>query len=316
MNRRTMLALGSGLAFAVLLPPATLWAQDAGPFTFAETGQSFASLQDAVDAIGGGRGTIHIAPGRYSDCAVQEAGHVAFVAESAGTAIFDGGVCEGKATLVLRGRSARVEGLVFTHQQVPDGNGAGIRIEEGDLAVAFAMFVDAQSGILSAHDPSGAINIDRSTFSGLGRHPDGDGAHALYVGGYGALRITNSRFERGTGGHYVKSRAPRIEVLDSSFDDSAGRDTNYMIDLSEGAIGRIAGNVFVQGTGKENYGTLIAVAPEGNENGSAGLVIERNEASLAPGFRWTTTFVGDWSGDPLTVRQNRLGRGIAEIERR
>ena len=60
------------------LPPATLWAQDAGPFTFAGTGQSFASLQDAVDAIGGGRGTIHIAPGRYSDCAVQEAGHVAF----------------------------------------------------------------------------------------------------------------------------------------------------------------------------------------------------------------------------------------------
>ena len=27
-------------------------------------------------------------------------------------------MCEGKATLVLRGRSARVEGLVFTHMQV------------------------------------------------------------------------------------------------------------------------------------------------------------------------------------------------------
>jgi hypothetical protein len=69
-----------------------------------------------------------------------------------------------------------------------------------------------------------------------------------------------TRFERGTGGHYVKSRAPRVDITDSSFDDSMGRDTNYMIDLSNGAAGRIAGNTFVQGTGKENYSTLIAVA--------------------------------------------------------
>ena len=35
-----------------------------------------------------------------------------------------------------------------------------------------------------------------------------------------------------------------------------------MIDLPEGAVGRIAGNTFVQGNGKENYGTLIAVHAE------------------------------------------------------
>ena len=57
-----------------------------------------------------------------------------------------------------------------------------------------------------------------------------------------------------------------------------------MIDLSNGAVGRIAGNVFVNGIGKENYGTMIAVAPEGAENRSAGLVIENNDVSLAPGF--------------------------------
>lgn len=293
-----------------------LRAQSARPFTVVESGEAFRDLQDAVDAIGDGSGTIRIAPGRYRGCAVQEAGDVAYVAERPGSAIFDGGICEGKATLVLRGNSARVEGIVFTHTAVEDGNGAGIRIEEGDLDVAYSAFVDAQSGILSATDPSGTITIDHSTFSGLGRHPDGDGAHSLYIGRYGALRVTNSRFERGTGGHYLKSRTPMVEVLGSSFDDSQGRDTNYMIDLSFGAVGRIAGNIFVQGTGKENYGTLIAVAPEGAENRSAGLVVEDNEASLAPGFRWTTTFVGDWSGEPLTVRNNRLARGIAPFARR
>lgn len=311
MTFKPLLALA--LAFAL---PGSALAQSRAPFTIVESGQSFGSLQEAVAAIGSGDGTIRIAPGRYRECAVQEAGRVAFVAETRGTAIFDGGICEGKATLVLRGRAAHVEGLVFTHLRVEDGNGAGIRIEQGELSVAYATFSDSQCGILSAEDRSSTISIDHSTFSGLGRHPDGNGAHALYIGAYGALRVTNSRFERGTGGHYLKSRAPRIEVLDSSFDDSQGRDTNYMIDLPEGAVGRIAGNTFVQGVGKENYGTLIAVHAEEGENPSAGLVIENNDARVAPGFEWNTVFVGNWSGEELVLRNNRLGARISAYERR
>jgi hypothetical protein len=291
-------------------------AQSNRPFAVVETGQRFARLRDAVNAIGDGQGTIRIAPGRYRDCAVQNAGRIAYVAEQAGTAIFDGGICEGKAVLVLDGESAHVEGLVFTHMQVPDGNGAGIRIEQGDLSVSQSLFIDGQSGILSATDPEGSIVIDRSTFSGLGRDPDGDGSHSVYIGRYGSLRVTNSRFERGTGGHYLKSRAPRIEVLDSSFDDSAGRNTNYLIDLPEGAVGRIAGNVFLNGTGKDNWGTMIAVAAEGSEQPSAGLVIERNEVGLAPGFRWATAFVGNWSGERLVVRDNRVRGNIALLQAR
>lgn len=305
------------LTFALAaMTAAATWpvhARSSAPFTLAETGETFGSLQAAVAAIGGGSGTIRIAPGRYSECAVQEAGRVAFVAEERGTAVFDGGACEDKATLVLRGKAARVDGLVFTRVRVPDDNGAGIRLEEGDLAVTYTRFSDGQCGILSANDPSGAISIDHATFSGLG---EGDGVHSIYVGDYGSLRITNSRFERGTGGHYVKSRAPRIEALNNSFDDSQGRRTNYLIDLPNGSVGRIAGNVFVHGTGKENYGTIVAVAAEGADNVSAGLAIEDNVVSLAPGFRWHTAFVGDWSGERLAIRNNRVGPGIALFERR
>jgi hypothetical protein len=301
---------------ALIFVAAPAPAQEAAPFTVAETGASYVSLQEAVDAIGGGQGTIRIAAGRHRECAVQEAGRIAFVAETAGTAIFDGVMCEGKAALVLRGRSARVEGLVFTRMEVDDGNGAGIRIEQGNLEVSQVMFVDGQCGILSAADENGTIWIDRSTFSRLGKHPDGNGAHALYVGHYGALRVTNSRFERGTGGHYLKSRAPRVEIVGNSFDDSQGRDTNYMIDLPEGSVGRIAGNTFVQGLGKENYGTLIAVHAEEGDHPSAGLLIEDNVASVAPGFPWTTVFVGDWSGEALVIRNNRLGPRITAFERR
>jgi hypothetical protein len=236
---------------------------------------------------------------------------VAFVAREPGAVVFDGGVCEGKATLVLRGRASHVEGITFRRTFVPDGNGAGIRMEKGDLTVVGAKFLDAQSGILSANDPASTISIDRSTFAGLGKHPDGHGVHSLYVNHYGALRVTNSRFERGTSGHYLKSRTPRIEVLDSSFDDSQGRNTNYSIDLSEGATGRIAGNAFVNGSRKENYGTMIAVAPEARSHPSAGLVIENNRAWLVPGAQ-ETTFVGSWTSESLVIRNNQLG---AKVER-
>ena len=311
---KTRIALALGLA--ALAGTAPLQARGSSPFLVAETGRYFGSLQQAVSAIGSDKGTIRIAPGRYGDCAVQESGQIAFVAEERGTAIFDGGACEDKATLVLRGRSARVDGLVFVNVRVPDGNGAGIRLQQGDLEVSWTRFADGQCGILSHNDPDSSIRIDHSTFSGLGKDPDGSGAHSLYIGNYGSLSVTRTRFERGTGGHYLKSRSPRIEVLDSSFDDSHGRRTNYLIDLSNGAVGRIAGNTFVNGTGKENHTTMITVAPEGAENESAGLAIEDNDVSVVPGFRWHTAFVGDWSGKKLVVRGNRVAPGIALLERR
>ncbi len=303
------LALGAGAGGLGAREPAAQAA--AGGFVFAETGQRFGTLAAAVAALNGRDGTIRVAPGRYADCAVVTGGRVRFIAEEPGRAVFDGGICEGKATLVLRGRAAEVDGLVFMHTRVPDGNGAGIRIETGDLTVRNAMFLDAQSGILSARDPAATITIDHSTFAGLGKDPTGTGAHAVYIGDYGALRITASRFERGTGGHYVKSRAPRVEISGSSFDDSRGQDTNYMIDLSNGATGRIAGNSFVVGPNKENHMTLISVAPEGVVHPSAGLVVEANDARLAPAAHWSMALVRSWTREPIVVRGNRLGTGIA-----
>lgn len=292
---------------------ATATAQNPAPFVIAETGEAFRTLDGAVRAIGSRAGTIRIAPGTYGDCAVQEAGVIAYVADEPGTAIFDGGACEDKATLVLRGRGASVAGLIFTNISVPDGNGAGIRIEEGDLNVSQTLFTDSQGGILSAADPSSTIRIDHSTFRRLGKRPDGNGAHSLYVGYYGQLIVTNSRFEQGTGGHYLKSRAPIVEIINNSFDDSNGRETNYHIDLSVGASGTIAGNTFVQGANKENYSTIIAVSAEGREHSTRNLVVEGNRAWVSPDFRWETVFVRDWSGEGMTVRSNDLGDRVSEF---
>jgi hypothetical protein len=305
------------IALALALPAASSLAQQQPAYTVVESGRGYSRLQDAVDAIGSGTGTIRFASFAFEDCAVQRDGDILYTAAVPGEAVLDGVACEGKAALVLGGRRARVDGLVFAHIKVPDFNGAGIRLEKGDLEVSQSWFRDSQQGILTASDASGSIKIDKSTFSRLGTCEGSGGcAHSVYVGDYGSLTVTRSRFEAGRGGHYLKSRAARISVLDTSFDDSAGRTTNYMIDLPGGASGRIAGNWFVQGKDKENYSAFITVAPEGKDHSSNGLTIEGNNARLAPGVDRNTTFIADWSGDKLVIGANALGEGLARYQRR
>lgn len=302
---------------ALLFLSASAGAQNTAPFQVAESGRSYASLQQAVSAIGEGEGTIIIAPGSYRQCAVQTAGVIAFRATVPGQSIFDGGMCEGKAALVLRGSAASIDGIIFQNMRVPDGNGAGIRLEKGDLTISRSIFRNSEQGILTAEDRSGSISIDRSTFSGLGRCDRGlSCAHSIYIGDYGSLKVTNSRFERGAGGHYVKSRAARVDIRDNAFDDTRGRETNYMIDLPGGATGSISRNVFVQGASKENYSAFITVAPEGKTRSSGGLSISGNDASIAPVVERQTVFLADWSGDRVSLGANRLGRGLKPFERR
>ena len=309
--RKTQLLLISLLSAV----PAT--AQSSAPFQNAETGRSYTTLQKAVDSIGEDEGTIIIAPGSYRQCAIQTAGVIAFRAAVPGQVVFDGATCEGKAALVLRGQAASVDGIIFQNMRVPDANGAGIRLEKGDLTVTRAIFRNSEQGILTAEDRSASIRIDQSTFSGLGRCDRGlSCAHSIYIGGYGSLTVTNSRFERGNGGHYVKSRAAQVTISDNAFDDTRGKETNYMIDLPNGATGSIVSNIFVQGASKENYSAFITVAPEGRQQTSAGLAINANEASIAPGVDRQTTFLADWSGDRIALGGNRLGRGLKPFERR
>lgn len=305
-------------AIAVLLTmPAVAQHQGAPGFTIQETGQRFHRLDDAVSSVRDGAATILIAPGVYRDCAVQAGGVITYRAQQAGTAIFDGTACEGKAVLVLRGRGSTVDGIVFRNIRVPDGNGAGIRTEMGPLTVTNSMFLDSQQGILGGEPIGQRIVIDRSTFSGLGQCDETpDCAHSIYLANQGSVTITRSRFERGTGGHYVKLRSPNVSITDSSFDDSHGRKTNYMIDLPEGATGLIARNTFVQGPNKENWSGMIVVAAEARKYRSAGLRIEGNTATLAPGQRNSPAFVADLSREPLAIGANQLGQGIRRFEQR
>lgn len=306
------------LALPLLVAPTPVPAQTgAAPYVVVEQERGYDRLQDAVDAIGGGRGTIRVASGIHRQCAVQEAGRVAFVAAEPGKAIFSGVTCEGKAALVLRGNGARVDGIVFQNMRVPDGNGAGIRLERSDLIITNSLFRNSEEGVLTADDPGATLNIDHSTFSHLGRCDRGlSCAHSVYTGIYGQVIVTQSRFEKGDGGHYLKSRGISVDFRNNSFDDTQGSATNYMIDLPSGSVGRIADNLFIQGRDKENYSAFIAVAAEERKNPSRGLVIADNKAILPAGLGRKSVFVADWSGEALVIGANDLGSGMTRFERR
>lgn len=287
------------------------------PFTVVESGRGFSSLKDAVAAIGKGRGTVLIAPGTYAQCAVQEGGDVTFRAQTPGSVILDGMVCEGKAALVLRGRSTSVDGIIFQNLRVPDGNGAGIRLEAGNLTVTNSLFRNSEEGILSGDATGGSVRIDKSTFRHLGRcDRDLDCAHGIYIGRYASLTVTRSRFDQGDGGHYLKTRSARVTITNNSFDDSGGHLTNYMIDLSNGASGIISGNEMVQGRDKDNHSAFITIAPEGREQDSSGLTIANNRAAFVPGLQRSSSFVANFTDDAVKIGANQLASGIKLTDRR
>ena len=292
-------------------------AQNASPFKNAQTGRGYKSLQAAVDSIGVGQGTIVIAPGLYRQCAVQKSGVIAFRAVIPGQSILDGKICDKRAALVLRGQATRIDGIVFQNMRTPDSNGAGIRLEKGNLIVTRAVFRNSEQGISTHDDKAGEIRIDQSSFSGLGNcGKDLPCTHSIDIGGYRSLTVTKSRFERGNGGDYVKSRASVVTINDNAFDDSRGRETAYMINLSDGAVGRIARNIFVHSRYGDMRRAFIAVATDGRTQSSEGLSINANEATLAQGDDKMAVFLADWSGDRIALGGNRLGRGIKPFEKR
>lgn len=308
------LALAATLA-ASLLAPASAADKPLAPYTVVESGRSYVRLQDAVDAIGNGKGTIRFASMRFADCAVQKGGDITYQAAVPGEAVLEGVTCNEKAALVLGGRNARIEGMVFAEMRVDDKNGAGIRLERGNLTVVQTWFRDSEQGILTHDDPSSAIVIDKSTFTRLGTCEGSGCAHSIYIGNYGSLTVTHSRFEKGAGGHYVKHRGARVSITDCSFDDSGGYETNYMIDLPNGSTGRIADNWFEQGMSKDNRSGFIVVGANDARHSSDGLVIEDNQARLAPKADWSSNFVADFTGQKLVMRRNSLGEGLKPYAR-
>ena len=86
---------------------------------------------------------IEIAPGQYFDCAVWNADNLVIEGTGPGVVITDK-TCMGKGFFVIEGNNTTVRDLTLTRSRVPDMNGAGIRLDNGNLTVDSVKFIDNQ----------------------------------------------------------------------------------------------------------------------------------------------------------------------------
>jgi Ca2+-binding RTX toxin-like protein len=177
----------------------------------------------------------------------------------------------GKAIFVTRG-DVTIQGLEFSGTKVPDGNGAGIRFEGGNLTILDSHFHHNQNGILSGTYPDGTITIRNSEF---GHNGAGDGrTHNLYIGAIGRLTIEDSYIHDAVVGHEVKSRAYETIIRNSRIQNEDGNGS-YEIDLPNGGRAVLTGNVIQQGPASQNP-AIVHFGGEGTPHAGSSLEISGN----------------------------------------
>jgi hypothetical protein len=293
-----VLALAAGLLTAA---PATTSYADAGPRTWRVGPDRELTTPSAAAAVARDGDTVLIDPGSYSGDAATWTQDDLTLRGDGGRAHLraDGSDAQGKATWVIAGDRTTVDRIELSGAAVPDRNGAGIRQEGTDLTVTRSWFHDNENGILTGADPESDIVIERSRFF---RNGHGDGySHNLYVGAVRSLTVTGSWLSRADTGHELKSRAARNTIVANRISDG-DTTASYSIDLPNGGLSLVAGNVVVQGPRSENP-ALVSYGAEGLTNPDHTLWVVNN---TFVNQRTTGTYVALASGSRAHLRNNLL----------
>src|SRR3954466_7010328 len=175
----------------------------------------------------------------------------------------DGAEVEGKGIWVIKGAGTTVEGIEFSSAKVRDGNGAGIRLEGPGLTVRNSYFHDNENGILTGRHLESDIVVEHCEFA---RNGAGDGrSHNLYIGTVRSFTLRYSYSHHAIVGHNVKSRAIKTYILYNRIADEQDGRASYAIDLPDGGLSFVMGNLIQQGPETDNR-TIVAYGLEGYKN--------------------------------------------------
>jgi hypothetical protein len=171
-----------------------------------------------------------------------------------------GSHAEGKGIWVIKGRNTIIENLEFSGATVPEGNGAGIRQEGPGLTVRNSVFHHNENGILTSSNVMSDILIEDSEFAYNGA---GDGqTHNLYIGRIKSFTIRHSYIHHAKVGHNVKTRAAENFILYNRVMDEEFGTSSYAVDVPNGGISYLIGNVVQKGPQSENS-TIVSYGAEG-----------------------------------------------------
>ena len=187
--------------------------------------------------------------------------------------IANGADAEGKGIWVIQGNNTTIENIEFSGAEVPDTNGAGIRQEGTGLTVRHCYFHHNQMGILTGVNLKSDILVEHSEFAWNG---DRSGqTHNIYIGQVRSFTLRYSYSRHAHIGHLVKSRAHTNYILYNRLADEANGDSSYNIDLPNGGVSYIVGNIIQQSPATDNS-AIVAYALEGPTNPSQELYVINN----------------------------------------
>ena len=177
----------------------------------------------------------------------------------------DGQQIAGKGIWVFSGNNITVENIEFSGSSVPDKNGAGIRFQGIGLSVRHCYFHDNENGILAGNPYEGDILIEFSEFA---RNGYGDGySHNLYIGHINKLTFRFNYSHHADIGHNLKSRANENFVLYNRIMDEKIGNSSRLIDLPNGGLSIVMGNLLMQGNSAKNS-NMVGFGLEGLTNSS------------------------------------------------
>lgn len=212
---------------------------------------------------------VLIEDGKYYDCAVWTANDLTIIGAGANVTITDT-TCQGKALFVVTGDRMTVRNLTLARARVPDGNGAGIRLEGQGLTLEHVRFVNNQVGLLAGTLSSDAeVRVSSCSFEKGGS----GGARPLFavsVGSNRLLRIEESTFD-GVEGGQILSAADRTELF---------------------------GNWIATGTGEAPAAAVLATGSD--------VVMEDNLLTIGPNIPRPPAAVLATGQGAVALRRNRL----------
>ena len=291
------------VALAVSASAATL---EVGP------GKQYAAPSAAIAAAGNGD-TVLIYPGQYFDCAsVVSSGLIIAGKGDAASIVMTDKACAGKGLLVIDAPNVTVRNITLQRARVPDGNGAGIRMEGGSMTVDGVHFVNNQNGILTAADPSWTLTVRNSLFDHNGACKDAC-AHGLYAGVIGHLVVEHSRFIGQKLSHSIKSRAARTEVIDCDIEDGPDGTSSYLVEAPNGGSLIVRGSKLEKGPHATNHSAAIVIGSEGVTQATPEIVIENNDfTNDMAGHR--TFLVNNDTATEAVLRGNHLHGSVDPLE--
>ncbi len=206
---------------------------------------------------------------------------------------------QGKATWVIAGDHTTIRDVELSGSAVPDNNGAGIRQEGAGLTVIDCYFHDNQEGILAGDNPTSDIFIEDSEFA---RNGAGDGySHNMYINHVRSFTLEGSWSHDARVGHLVKSRALVNRILYNRITGQDGTDS-YEIDLPNGGVSDVIGNVIEQGSATQNP-AMLSYGEEGSLNPDSRLYVVGNTFVNDLGHG-PSVAVGSAVSEPVTVLDN------------